>query len=129
MVCLSASEFNPTLILNIPEPLLAQGNCRKEYNMVYTFNNIITQPSKETIFTAESGGSGYFKYNQVHLVDANNHYVYKFETDSWYMRNEITKEDKYLGINAHPTLNLETVEVMDADYWETIQQDAVTVEA
>lgn len=88
--------------------------------MTYGFKDIIELPTTETIFTAENG-KGYFKYNQVHLIDDTNHYVYKFEMDAWYMRNETTMVDVYLGIGAHPTLSLEAVEVADEAYWETIQ--------
>lgn len=90
--------------------------------MIYNIKNTITPPSSTQLFTSDEG-QGYFRYNQLHLIDEANHYIYKFEYDSWFMRNSKTFEDKFVGEFASPTLSLTNIIVNDEEYWNEIQAE------
>ncbi len=98
--------------------------------------HIVSTPKSTTakeIYTA-SGGRGYVENKELHLTSPTVHYIYKHTGDpaGWYMRNDITGADYYLGAGACPTVNLDNVSINDAAYWSEItftpETDAETVE-
>lgn len=87
----------------------------------------VTPPTKENdglIVTALSGVV-YTENNRLHIKDNRNHYIYKFDGSpiGWYMRNPKTLDDIYLGAGASPTAELESINIMDEEYWKSIQID------
>lgn len=87
--------------------------------ITYHIKKEINLPISENIYES-SNGRGYFKYNQLHLISINDHYVYKFETDAWYRRNELTMTDHYLGKYAEPSIILPDIDIKDEEYWNSI---------
>ena len=67
----------------------------------YYFNAEIESHADGQIFTA-SNGAGYVEDDELHITQANYHFVYKFGKDErgWHMHNESTGADISLGEGA-----------------------------
>lgn len=87
----------------------------------YYLKPVISMPEEKQIYEAKNG-QGYYENNELHLTDELHHYFYSFsgETVGWYMRNQSTNKDYYLGVGACPTLMLDECDVKDKSYWEDI---------
>ena len=94
----------------------------------YLFNAEIELHADGQIFTA-SNGEGYVEDNELHIVQSKYHFVYKFNgvPVGWYMRNESTGTDVFLGEGACPSAEYGDIEFTDEEYFSAIthsQEDA-----
>lgn len=87
----------------------------------YYLKPVISAPEEKQVYEANNG-QGYYENNELHLIDELHHYFYLFsgENIGWYMRNQVTNKDYYLGIGACPTLMLDECDVKDKSYWDNI---------
>ena len=90
--------------------------------MTYLFKSIVTNNNKDSLIATSLNGVVYTENNRLHIKDTRNHYIYKFDGSpiGWYMRNPKTLDDIYLGVGASPTAELESINIMDEEYWESI---------
>lgn len=72
---------------------------------------------EQTIFSANNG-QGYIKDGELHIIGGGHHFVYK--DGKWYMKNPITQIDHYLGEGACPTVNLDSINVLNQEYWDAL---------
>ena len=88
----------------------------------YYLKPVISAPESEKLIYVARNGQGYFANNELHLQGGIYHYFYSFsgENIGWYMRNQFSKTDYYLGFGASPTLMLDECDVKDNSYWEDI---------
>lgn len=86
---------------------------------------VISAPKNEKLIYVARNGQGYFANNELHLQGELHHYFYQFTGNNkgWYMRNQFTKTDYYLGLGASPSLMLEEYDIKDVEYWESITYD------
>lgn len=97
----------------------------------YFFNAEIESHTDGQIFTT-SNGAGYIKNNELHITQSKYHFIYKFNGTpvGWYMRNESTGSDIFLGQGACPTAEYGDIEYTDEEYFASIihLQEAMTEE-
>jgi hypothetical protein len=94
---------------------------KRGFNMTYIFSRIKKPSAESELFKAENG-RGYYKNNELHLLCAKLHYIYKFGgmCPGWYMQNEKTGRSYYLGKDARPTAELKKVEASDGNFWKDV---------
>lgn len=94
----------------------------------------ISAPANEKLIFVARNGQGYFANKELHIANSDSQFIYKFEGENigWYMRNQYTRTDYYLGFGASPTIMLENIDVKDIVYWESItythEQDVENIE-
>lgn len=82
----------------------------------------ISAPTTEKLIYVAQNGQGYFANNELHIANSDSQFIYKFKGENigWYMRNQYTRTDYYLGYGASPTILLDNIDVKDIAYWESI---------
>lgn len=82
----------------------------------------ISAPTEEKLIYVAQNGQGYFANNNLHIASDNSHFIYKFNAENigWYMRNQYTSTDHFLGLGASPTIILQNIDVKDTEYWKSI---------
>lgn len=87
----------------------------------YLFNASVENHASGKIFTAENG-EGYIEGNALHIKESKYHFVYKFDGEpvGWYMRNESSGEDVYLGDRASPSAEYDDLMFGDETYFNSI---------
>lgn len=93
--------------------------------MTYIFKSIpITEKTIADILIASAlNGVAYTENGRLHIKGNKMHFIYKPDGSpvGWYARNIKTLDDIYLGVGASPTIELENVQVENADLWAAIQ--------
>lgn len=93
--------------------------------MTYGFKNTLIMPRSngDGLIVTALDGVVYMENNRLHVKGNMAHYVYKPDGSpvGWYARNIKTLDDIYLGVGASPTIELENVQVENADLWAAIQ--------
>ena len=94
--------------------------------MTYGFKNTPTMPrsSEDGLIASALNGVAYTENGRLHIKGNKMHFIYKPDDSpvGWYARNIKTLDDIYLGVGASPTIELENVQVENADLWAAIQQ-------
>lgn len=94
--------------------------------MTYIFKSIpITEKTIADILIASAlNGVTYTENGRLHIKGNKMHFIYKPDGSpaGWYARNIKTLDDIYLGTGACPTIELENVQVENADLWAAIQE-------
>lgn len=87
----------------------------------YIFKSDIEYISNGEIFVTESG-NGYAQNGELHITQSSFHFVYKFNEISkgWYMKNNKTQQDVFLGYGASPSTEYEIVNIKDQTAWDKI---------
>ena len=92
--------------------------------MIYNFKtniNINFINRKNNVIATTFNGAIYIENNVLHIVNSKIHYIYKFDnTIGWYLRNNKTNVDCYLGKGASPTMNFEKLDIKNAEIFEDI---------
>lgn len=75
-------------------------------------------------------GVVYTENNRVHISTNTRHYVHKPDGTpaGWYARNIKTSDDIFLGDGASPSVELENLEVKNAEAWAAINEPAAPAE-
>ncbi len=89
------------------------------------YYNFVQQPEeigKDTLVASATNGVVYVENNRLHISTSTWHLVYKWDGTpiGWYVRNLKTNDDIYLGDNAAPCAELETISIIDEESWQKI---------
>jgi hypothetical protein len=90
--------------------------------MTYHFKTQPNPTSEKQIYTA-SGGSGEATIDELIVSSPQHTFIHKFADGGWYRRNQVTKQDHFLGIGACPTLELADIRILDKKYFDEITYD------
>ena len=98
--------------------------------MTYGFKSTPTIKTDDKVVATALDGVVYTENNRLHVKTNTRHVIYKFDgaPAGWYARNIKTNDDIYIGEGASPTVELENVEIKDAETWEAILQPSTTEE-
>ncbi len=90
--------------------------------MTISFKAAPAAKTKDTVVATALTGVVYTENKRLHVKCNDRHFIYKFDGSpvGWYARNLKTSDDIYLGENACPTAELESLEVKDKTYWPMI---------
>lgn len=96
---------------------------------IYFFNSEIDSHEDGQIFKT-SNGQGYIENGELHIIQSKYHFIYKFNAENvgWYMRNETTGLDFFLGEGACPTTEYDDIEFTDEEYFNSISYLKETTE-
>lgn len=89
--------------------------------MIYNFNPTPPANNADNVIAVDLTGIVYTEKNQLHIKDAQTHYVYKFDgtPTGWHIRNK-KGQDIFLGAGACPTANFEGLSIVNEAYWQSI---------
>lgn len=80
----------------------------------------------DNVVATALNGVVYTENERVHIKTNSRHYVYKRDAApaGWYARNIKTSDDIFLGVGATPSVELENIDVKNAEAWENIKAPA-----
>ncbi len=91
--------------------------------MTHYFKAQPPSAADKQIYTA-SGGSGQVNADELMVSSPNHTFIYKFSGGGgWYRRNQVTKQDHFLGKGACPTLEIADMKILDKQYFGEITYD------
>lgn len=90
--------------------------------MTYGFVATPQEKNTNTVIATALNGVVYTENKRLHIKNNDRHFIYKFDGSpiGWHTRNVKTSDDYHLGAGASPTIELENVEIKNADYWDKI---------
>ena len=93
--------------------------------MTYFFTDtpIVAKTTADVLIASALNGVVYTENGRLHIKGNKMHFIYEPDGSpvGWYARNIKTCDDIYLGVGASPTIELENVQVENADLWAAIQ--------
>jgi len=95
--------------------------------MTHFFKANPPKVAAKKVFTA-SGGFGEVTDTELIISNSRHTFVYKFESESWYQRNRVTRQDHFLGEGVSPTLELPELKKHDKNYFGEITFEPNTSE-
>lgn len=92
--------------------------------MTYGFKPTPSINTGDKVVATALDGVVYTENNRLHVKTNTRHVIYKFDGNpaGWYARNIKTNDDFYIGAGASPSVELENIEVKDAETWAAILQ-------
>ena len=93
--------------------------------MTYNINASPAPIAGDIVVATALNGVVYTENNRIHIKSNSCHYIYKPNGSpaGWYARNIKTSDDIFLGVGACPTIELENLEVKNAEAWEAIHAE------
>lgn len=90
--------------------------------MIYNLKNKIEYPKQDKLIATALDGTIYIENGRLHVNNTSKHLIYKpsASLQGWYIRNHKTLDDVYVGRDAHPTVNLEEIYVLDEELWQSL---------
>lgn len=88
----------------------------------------------DNVIASAANGGILVENNELHIMAGRTRYIYKkTEPEGWYMRNQATARDFYLGLGACPTADFVNLSILDESAWNAIievntQEETIEVE-